>query len=352
MRKDYEGEELDFASQITQHAVKEASAMNLSNEDLLQIYEYMLLTRAVDDRVDLLYKQGKIEGVAFSCLGHEAIAVGAAWALGPDDVVAPLHRDLGAYLVRGITPRQVLAQFLGRRTALSRGRDGNTHGMGDLSLGVLGYVSPLPDQLPLSLGAALAFWIRQEPRVALAFFGDGSSSEGAFHETLNFASVLKAPAVFVCENNQFAYSTPTRQQFAIEDLADRAGSYGIPGVVVDGNDVLAVYEVTHEAVERARRGEGPTLIEAKTMRMRGHAAHDDASYVPQELLDEWQAKDPLSRFEATLREQEVLNDALADEIATRVAEAVDDATTFAEQSPYPEGSEALEGVFCDVNHEA
>jgi len=321
--------------------------MTLSNEELLKIYEYMLLTRAVDDRVDLLFKQGKIEGVSFSSLGHEAIAVGAAWALGPGDVVAPLHRDLGAYLVRGITPRQVLSQFLGRRTAPSRGRDGNTHGMGDLKLGILGYVSPLPDQLPLTLGAAMAFWVRQEPRVALAFFGDGSSSEGAAHETLNFASVLKAPAVFICENNQFAYSTPTKKQFAIENLADRAAGYGIPGVVVDGNDVLAVYEVVHEAVERARRGEGPTLIEAKTMRMRGHAAHDDPFYVPQELLATWREKDPIRRFEATLREQGLLSDELAGEIATRVAATVDDATTFAEKSPFPEGREALEGVFCE-----
>jgi len=319
--------------------------MNLSNQDLLHIYEYMLLTRAVDDRIGLLYNQGKIEGVAFSCRGHEAIAVGAAWALGPEDVVAPLHRDLGAFLVRGITPRQVLAQFLGRRTALSRGRDGNTHGMGDLKLGVFGYVSPLPDQMPLTLGAALAFWIRQEPRVALTFFGDGSSNEGAFHETLNFASVLKAPAVFILENNQFAYSTPVSKHAAIENLADRAVGYGIPGVIVDGNDVLAVYEATHRAVERARAGEGPTLIEAKTMRMRGHAAHDDASYVPRELLAKWERKDPIRRFEAALREQGVLTGERAAEIAQRVAETVDDATTFAENSPYPDGSEVSEGVF-------
>jgi len=322
--------------------------MDLSNEAHLQIYETMLLTRVLDDRIGLLYNQGKIEGVAFSCRGHEAIAVGAAWALGPGDVVAPLHRDLGAFLVRGITPRQVLAQFLGRRTGLTRGRDGNTHGMGDLKLGIFGYVSPLPDQLPLTLGAALAFWVRQEARVALTFFGDGGSSEGAFHETLNLASVLKAPAVFICENNQFAYSTPTNQQCAIENLADRAAGYGIPGVVVDGNDLLAVYEITHEAVERARRGDGPTLIEAKTMRMRGHAAHDDASYVPQELLAEWEQKDPIRRYEHLLRDEGLLSDAQAGEIARRVQETVDDAMTFAVDSPYPAGSEALEGVFCDV----
>lgn len=322
--------------------------MDLSNEARLQIYETILLTRVLDDRIGLLYNQGKIDGVAFSCRGHEAIAVGAAWALGPDDVVAPLHRDLGAFLVRGVTPRQVLAQFLGRRTGLTRGRDGNTHGMGDLKLGIFGYVSPLPDQLPLTLGAALAFWVRQEARVALTFFGDGGSSEGAFHETLNFASVIKAPAVFICENNQFAYSTPTGQQFAVENLADRAAGYGIPGVVVDGNDLLAVYEATRQAIDRARRGAGPTLIEAKTMRMRGHAAHDDASYVPEDLLSEWEHKDPIHRFEKRLRDQGLLSDALAGEIAQRVTEQVDDATAFAETSPYPDGSEALEGLFCDA----
>jgi len=199
--------------------------------------------------------------------------------------------------------------------------------------------------MPLTLGAALAFWIRQEPRVALTFFGDGSSNEGAFHETLNFASVLKAPAVFILENNQYAYSTPTSKHAAIENLADRAVSYGIPGVIVDGNDVLAVYEATHQAVERARAGEGPTLIEAKTMRMRGHAAHDDASYVPRELLAEWEQKDPIRRFEALLRERGVLTDEQAAEIAERVAETVDDATTFAENSPYPDGGVVTEGVF-------
>ena len=317
----------------------------LSRDDLHTLLYWMRLTRAFDERVRLLYNQGRIPGAAFSQRGHEAISVGSSFALGPDDVVAPMHRDLGAYLLRGMTPRRIMAQMMGRATGVSRGRDVNTHGMGDLSLNIIGYVSPLPDSMPLAVGAALAFQYRGEARVAMTYFGDGSSSEGGCHESLNLAAVWRAPVVFICENNQYAYSTPLTRQLTVENIADRAAGYGFPGIVVDGNDVLAVYEATQAAVDRARRGDGPTLIECKTMRMLGHAYHDDGSYVPPDLLDEWSRRDPLLVYERQLRDTGALTDAELAALDRRIAAEVDDAVDFAEASPWPAGEDCLEGVY-------
>ena len=319
--------------------------MDLTREQLLDLYYWMLLARAVDDRLMLLYNQGKILGAAFSQRGHEAISVGAAYALGPDDIIAPMHRDMGSYLVRGMSPRRIMAQHLGRVTGPTRGRDGNMHGLGDLSLGIIGFVSMIPDSLPVTVGVGLSFWLRDEPRVAMTFFGDGATSTGKWHEALNFAGVFKLPVVLICENNQYAYSTPTSRQFAIADIASRAAAYGFPGVIVDGNDVLAVYEAAREAVERARRGEGPTLIECKTMRMRGHAAHDNAEYVPRELLEEWERKDPIQRYEQRLQERGILTPELQQQIQARVAAEVEDAQAFAEQSPLPDPADLEKGVY-------
>lgn len=319
--------------------------MDLSPDQLTQAHYWMRLTRAFDDRVMKLHKQGKIIGGCFSQLGHEAISVGAAMALQPADVIAPMHRDLGAYLVRGITPRRMLAQHFGRATGVSRGRDTNLHGCGDLSLNIVGFVSMLPASMPVIAGVAHAFRLKGEPRVAMTFFGDGSSSEGLCHETLNWAAVFQVPAVFICENNQYAYSTPLSRQMRITDIADRAAGYGMPGVVVDGNDFLAVHRAAVEAVERARSGDGPTLIECKTMRMRGHAIHDNMAYVPPELLAAWTERDPLLRFEQHLRAHGLLDDAALADLNARVAAAIDDAQTFAEESPYPDPATLKEGVY-------
>ena len=318
---------------------------SLTRADLHTMLYWMRLTRALDERARLLYNQGRIPGAAFSQRGHEAISVGSSYALGPDDVVAPMHRDLGAYLLRGITPRRYMAQMMGRATGVSRGRDVNTHGMGDLNLNIIGYVSPLPDSMPLTVGAALAFQYRGEARVALTYFGDGSASEGGCHESLNLAAVWRAPVVFICENNQYAYSTPLSKQMAVENIADRAAGYGFPGLVVDGNDVLAVYEASRAAVDRARRGEGPTLIECKTMRMLGHAFHDDAAYVPADLLSEWTPRDPLVVYERQLRALDQLTDAELATLDARIAAEVDDAVDYAENSPWPQGEDCLEGVY-------
>jgi TPP-dependent pyruvate/acetoin dehydrogenase alpha subunit len=272
--------------------------MELSSELLIRAHYWMRLTRALDDRGTFLHKQSRIVGGYFSQIGHEAISVGASMTLAPDDVAAPMHRDLGAYLVRGLTPRRILAQYLGRATGVSRGRDANMHGMGDLNYNIIGFISHLPASIGVIAGVAHAFKLKREPRVALAFFGDGSASEGLTHETLNWAAVFQIPAVFICENNQYAYSTPLARQMRIDNIADRAAGYGMPGVTIDGNDFEAVYRTCSEAVERARSGGGPTLIECKTMRMRGHAIHDNMAYVPPELLAEWRRRDPLARMES------------------------------------------------------
>lgn len=319
--------------------------MDLERDQLLDIYYFMRLTRAVDDRLLLLYNQGKIPGAAFSQRGHEAISVAAAYALGPADIIAPMHRDLGAYLVRGMSAGRIMAQHLGRAAGPSRGRDTNMHGLGDLSLGIIGFVSMLPDSLPVTVGVGLSFWLRRQARVAMTFFGDGSTSTGKWHETLNFAGVFRLPVVFICENNQYAFSTPVSRQFAIQDIADRAAGYGFPGMIVDGNDVLAVYEVVREAVERARQGDGPTLIECKTMRMRGHAHHDDARYVPEDFLQKWEKRDPIRRYEEILQKRDILTPDVRRQIEERVMVDLEDAQAFAEQSPLPNPGDLEQGVY-------
>lgn len=317
----------------------------LTPDQKLELYYWMQLTRVFDERMLALWKQGRGVGGTFSQRGHEATSVGAAYALGPDDAVAPMHRDLGANLVRGLTPRRIFANLLGRETGVTRGRDANLHGMGDLSLNLVGLISHLPHSLPVALGMAMSFAYRGEPRVALTFTGDGASSAGLFHEVLNMAAVYNAPLVVIVENNQYAYSTPLHQQMKVFDIARRADIYGIQGVAVDGNDVEAVYAAVSDAVARARRGDGPTLIESRTMRMLGHAIHDGAEYVPPELLAEWQARDPIKRFTARLLDDGLADRAELDEIDHRCVVEVEDAIDFAESSPWPDPAHVTHGVY-------
>jgi TPP-dependent pyruvate/acetoin dehydrogenase alpha subunit len=266
----------------------------------LRIFRVMALHRAVEDRMVSMYRQGEMLGSVYTGHWHEAIAVGTAAALRPDDFLCPIHRDLGAHLWRGMEPWQVMASFLGKATSPTGGRDGTLH-YGRLDLGIYNLPSHIPDNYPVAIGGAFAFKYRGEDRVALAYCGDGSTSRGDFHEAVNIAAVQDLPCVFVVENNQFAYSTPLRLQ-SRTDFATKAVAYGIPGEKVDGTDVVAVYEATDRAVRRARAGEGPSLIECVTMRMHGHAEHDPADYVPKELFDEWAAKDPVELFAARLQE--------------------------------------------------
>jgi pyruvate dehydrogenase E1 component alpha subunit len=253
---------------------------------------------------------------------------------------------MGVHVVRGLEPWRILAHYMGRAGGPCRGRDGNVH-LGDLRLGTIAMVSHLPAMLPVAVGCALAFRIRTERRVAVGWFGEGSSARGDAHEAMNFAGVRRLPVVFVCDNNQFAYSTPSRLEYPVEHVADRASAYGFEGIVVDGTDVVAVYREARRAIEKARDGGGPTLIESVTMRMEGHGVHDDAAYVPRELLEEWARRDPLDRYRAWLRvnvgfdgDEEA---AMRDEVKRILA----DALRRAEESSLPSPDELLDGVYAD-----
>ncbi len=319
-------------------------AKEIKRDDLLQMYYYLRLTRALEDRITALYRQGRIVGGVYTSHGMEAIAVGYASTLERDDIIAPFHRDMGAFLIRGFTTGEILAQYLGKRTGPSKGKDGNVH-MGDLERGVFGFVSHLADNLPVAAGAALAFKIRGKSRVVFAGTGDGGTSRGDFHEAMNFAAVRKLPVVFFCNNNQYAYSTPLHLQMAITNVVDRAKAYGMPGEIVDGNDVTAVHLAARQAIARARTGEGPTFLEFKTMRMHGHSEHDPAKYVPRELLEEWRKKDPILKAEHLLKQLGYGEENYFQEVVERVKKEVEVGVEFAEQSPLPDGSEVLEGVF-------
>ncbi|MCY4368137.1 MAG: thiamine pyrophosphate-dependent dehydrogenase E1 component subunit alpha [bacterium] len=317
----------------------------LPDEVCLELHRWMRLTRTMDSQLLSLWKQGRGLGATFNQRGHEAISVGAGAALGPEDVVAPMHRDLGCYLLRGLSPRRIMANQLGRGTGVTGGRDANLHGCGDLSLNIIGFISHLPQSMPVALGAAMSFTYRRQPRVAMTFAGDGSSCTGVFHETLNLAAVHKAPFVVIVENNQYAYSTPLHQQMAIEDIAVRGDAHGVDSLIVDGNDVEAVYRAVEAAVARARRGEGPTLIEAKTMRMLGHAIHDGADYVPEALLEEWRTRDPIGMYEEVLLRRGLVDQNHLASVRADCAEVVADAVRFAESSPLPDPRTVTQGVY-------
>ncbi len=318
--------------------------MNITTKDLLQLYYYLKLTRHLEGRVTTLYRQGKILGGAWTSYGTEAVSVGYSCALEKDDVIAPYFRDMGAYLVRGITPRRIMAHYLGKKTGVTGGKEGNVH-VGDIKLGVFGYPSHLADNFPVAVGAALAFKLRGEKRVAAAATGDGGTSRGDFHEALNMASVWKVPVVFFCNNNKYAYSTPLSRQMAIKDVAERSLAYAIPSEIVDGNDVVAVYTAAKKAYAKAREGGGPTFIECKTMRMHGHSEHDSAKYVPMELLEEWKKKDPILNMEKYLLNNKIANQSELDEVDKKVKQELVDAEEFAQNGPYPEGKEAVEGLY-------
>ena len=321
--------------------IKEAG---LDREDLLGIFRNLVLTRSIEERGHTLYKQGKIPGSFYTGRGNEAAAVGVATAMSPEDVGTPLHRDMGVHVVRGVEPWRIIAQYMGRVDGPTKGKDGNVH-MADARLGLIAMVSHLPAMLPVAVGCALAFRIREEKRVAVGWFGEGASARGDTHEAMNLAGVRRLPVVFICDNNQWAYSTPTHLEYASENVADRARSYGFDGVVVDGTDVLAVYRESKRAIEKAREGGGPTLIECQTLRMEGHAVHDDAFYVPKELFEEWAKRDPIERFRAWLKENAELSDEEEEEIRGEVKKTLNDAIRRAEESPMPEPGSLLDGVF-------
>jgi pyruvate dehydrogenase E1 component alpha subunit len=306
---------------------------------------FMLLMREVEDRIERkLYRQGKVVGGVYVGRGQEAIPVGSALVARPEDVLFPSHRDMAVFFVRGVPARRVLAQYMGRVGGLTRGRDGNMH-MGDLSVGVVSIISALAATVPVAAGAALAMRYKGIDGVAFSYFGDGSTSRGDWHEGVNFASVQKLPVVFICNNNQYAYSTPLNLQMACTHVADRGPAYNMPAEIVDGNDVLAVYQATVRAAAHARAGNGPYLLECKTFRMTGHSAHDAAHYVPQGLFEEWGKLDPIVRLEKRMLDQSWAAQPELDEVHAAMAREVDDAVAWAEQSPFPEAATLLDDVY-------
>jgi pyruvate dehydrogenase E1 component alpha subunit/2-oxoisovalerate dehydrogenase E1 component alpha subunit len=321
----------------------------LSNEQLLEIDYYLRLTRTLEERLVALFRQAKVIGGLYRSLGQEGESVAAAYALDykQGDVVQPLIRNLGAILVAGAKPADIIRQYMAKGDSPTRGRELNIHFGHPAKDGFIGQISMLGDMIPVMAGIALAGRMQKRNLVTLAFIGDGGSSTGAFWEGMNFATVQKLPMVVIVENNGYAYSTPTAKQTAAKTLADKAYAFGCAGVTIDGNDVLAVYDTTKRAVENARNGGGVTLIEVITFRMKGHAEHDNAAYVPKELLEEWAAKDAVVRFENMLLERGVATRDELDAIQQRVRSEVDAATDEADKSPMPDPSHAGRGLYIE-----
>jgi TPP-dependent pyruvate/acetoin dehydrogenase alpha subunit len=320
--------------------------VSLSRAQRLELYYWMRLTRSLEERLVNLYRQTKVVGGLFRSLGQEADAVGSAYALRQGDILSPLIRNLGSMLVKGATPLEILKQYMARADSPTRGRELNIH-FGDTDRGFIGQISPLGDMVPVMAGVTLTFRMRGEQRVGLVYVGDGATSTGAFHEGINFAAVQRCPLVVIIENNGYAYSTPTAKQSLAKQLVDKALGYGIPGERADGNDVIATYEATKRAVDRARRGGGTSIVELVTFRRKGHAEHDNQSYVPAGEIERWAAEnDPITRYIARLTAEGVTSDELA-AIDGRVQREIDEATDLAEQSGVPEPLDALVGVYAD-----
>jgi TPP-dependent pyruvate/acetoin dehydrogenase alpha subunit len=331
-----------------QQVTTEDWRVGLSDDQLREMLHMLKLARYFDERMEALYRQGRLPGAIYSGRGQEGTHVGVTWALRDDDSLFPTHRDLTAQLTKGLELRRVMAQFWGRIDGYTRGRDGNSH-IGDWQGSRTWTVmSHLPIAYPVACGAALAYQRGGEPRVAMAICGDGSTSNGRWHEALNTSAIFRLPVVWVVNNNQYAYSTPNTLEFSIPTIAERADAYGMPGIRVDGANVLEVYAAAHDAVERARGGGGPTLIESVSLRWRGHAGHDPAKYVPKEMLEDYMAnKDPVKRFEDLLREHGLVDDAAVSELEERIKQEFNDGYAFAQASPFPEPGDVTKGLWTE-----
>jgi TPP-dependent pyruvate/acetoin dehydrogenase alpha subunit len=316
----------------------------LSPEQLLDMFYWLKLVRAFDERLSVLVRQGKVRSGVYTGIGQEAIVVGTCFALRREDFVCPLHRDLGVFLMKGVEPKTMMAQMFAKTTGLSKGRDSALHS-GVTELGIFGNTSMLGANLPVAAGIAYTFKMERTDNVVVAYFGEGASNVGDFHEALNFAGVQRLPVVFICENNQYAYSVPLEKSMAIDDVAIRAESYGFDGVAVNGNDVLAVYQATQGALARARSGDGPTLIECKTYRWHGHSEHDKAFYRSDEELAMWKSRDPIPTFTTYLKGLHVLTDDKQADVENRVKQTIDDAADFAMNAPDPDPAEAVNDLY-------
>ena len=333
---------------LNKESARSDSDGSLSREQKLELYYYMRLTRSLEERLVNLYRQTKVVGGLFRSLGQEADAVGSAYALdrSKGDVLSPLIRNLGSMLVQGAKPNEIIKQYMAKGDSPTRGRELNIH-YGDLVRGFIGQISHLGDMVPVMAGVTLTFKMRKENRVGLVYVGDGATSTGAFHEGINFAAVQRCPLVVVVENNGYAYSTPLSKQTAANRLVDKAIGYGIAGEQADGNDVIATYEATKRAVDRARSGGGVTLVELITYRRKGHAEHDNQSYVPPGEIERWASEnDPIDRYIARLLTEGFDRKEL-DAADARVKSEIDVATDEAEAAPMPDPTDALVGVYAD-----
>src|ERR1700704_1743580 len=316
----------------------------LTTEQLLEMFYWLKLMRGFDERLSILVRQGKVRSGVYTGIGQEAIIVGTCFGLRREDYICPLHRDLGSFLMKGVEPRVMMSQMFAKTTGLSKGRDSALHS-GVSELGIFGNTSMLGANLPVAAGIAYTFQMEEKDNVVVAYFGEGASNVGDFHEALNFAGVHRLPILFVCENNQYAYSVPVEKSMAIDDVADRAESYGFDGVSINGNDVLAVYQTTQGALARAREGDGPTLIECKTYRWHGHSEHDKAFYRTNEELAMWKSRDPIPTFTTYLKGLNVLTDEHMKDIEARVKTAIDDAVEFAANAADPDPADAVTDLY-------
>lgn len=324
--------------------------VSLTKDQHLELYYYMKLNRMLDEQLVRLFRQNVVVGGLYSNLGQEATSVGTAYALERRDWIAPMIRNVGGLLVKGYKPRDILMQYMARYGSPTMGKDGTSH-FGDLKgRHVVSPISMLGDLVPVMAGVAIGGRYLGQNIVAMTWVGDGATSTGAFHEGLNFAATQRAPLVLVVENNQWAYSTPVAKQVPIHDLADRAKAYGIASSIVDGNDIVAVYQTAKEAVDLCRAGKGPVLIEAKTMRMKGHAQHDPAEYVPQEMFKYWEARDPIARYEKYLTENGIWDSNAKAALDGRIEKELKVELDAAEKSPLPPAELAEQGVYCDGCH--
>jgi TPP-dependent pyruvate/acetoin dehydrogenase alpha subunit len=316
----------------------------LAPEQLLEMFYWLKLMRAFDLKLSTLVKQGKVRSGVYTGIGQEAIIVGTCFGLRTEDFICPLHRDLGSFLMKGVEPKVMMAQMFAKTTGLSKGRDSALHS-GVTELGIFGNTSMLGANLPVAAGIGYTFKMEKTDHVVIAYFGEGASNTGDFHEALNFAGVQQLPIVFVCENNQYAYSVPLEKSMAIDDVAIRAEGYGFDGVAINGNDVLAVYQASLGAIARARAGDGPTLIECKTYRWHGHSEHDKAFYRTDEELAMWKSRDPIPTFTTYLQSRHVLDDQKMKDVEARVTATIDEAVEFAINAPDPSPEEAVTDLY-------
>jgi pyruvate dehydrogenase E1 component alpha subunit len=318
--------------------------LNLQKEKLTEIYRKLFEIRLFEEKVFELYGENLVPGTIHLYAGEEAIAVGVCSNLRKDDCITSTHRGHGHCIAKGADPKRIMAEILGKKTGYCKGKGGSMH-IADFAVDMLGATAVVGAGLPIAVGAGLSAKLRKTDQVVACFFGEGASNQGTFHESINMASIWQLPVIFVCENNLYAMGTRQSVVMTIENIADRAIAYGIPGVSVDGNNVLAVYEAVQKAVERARKGEGPTLIECKTYRHKGHSRVDPAKYRPKEEVEEWLAKDPINRFKERLLQTNALTETEIQQIQKEVTSKIEEAVKFAMESSYPAPEEALEDVY-------